>query len=61
MTEALDTEHAIEAVDSGMKLEDAHEVMACSNESRSLSLPEVLDYVNEFNAAQTHVLSLDTG
>ena len=57
VTEALNTEHAIEVVDSGIKPEDAHEVMACSN--RSLSLPEVLDYVNESNAAQTQVLSLD--
>jgi hypothetical protein len=44
VAEALNTEHAIEMVDSGIKPEDAHEVMACSN--RSLSLPEVLDYVN---------------
>ena len=57
MVEALNTEHAIEVVDSGIKPEDAHEVMACS--TRSLSLPEVLDYVNESNAAQTQVLSLD--
>ena len=57
VAEALNTEHAIEMVDSGIKPEDAHEVMACSN--RSLSLPEVLDYVNESNAAQTQVLSLD--
>ena len=57
VAEALNTEHAIEVVDNVANPDDAHEVMVCS--SRQLSLPEVLDYVNESNAAQTQVLSLD--